>query len=73
MMTLREIRTRKLLTAGALAKKSGVSTAAIFKLERGEHAPSLATIGKLAGALEVKPEDVEEFKAAIDKAAGRGS
>jgi transcriptional regulator with XRE-family HTH domain len=72
-MRLREIRTRKLLTAGALAKKSGVSAAAIFKLERGEHAPSLATIGKLAGVLEVNPEEVEEFKAAIEKAAKRGS
>ncbi len=73
MMRLREIRTRKLLTAGALAQKSGLSASAVFKIERGEHAPSLATIGKLAAFLEVNPEEVEEFKAAIEKAAKRGA
>ena len=72
-MRLRELRVKKLLTAGQLAEKSGVSGAAIFKLERGEHSPSLATIKKLSEALGVNPEEVEEFKAAIDKAAKRGS
>lgn len=70
-MKLREIRAKKLLTVRELARKAGVSEAALFKIERGEHAPSLTTIRKLSEALGVEAMEVEEFKAAIDKAAGR--
>lgn len=72
-MKLREARAKKLLTAQELATKSGVSEVLIYKLEAGAWLPSLPTVRKLAGVLEVDPEEVEEFKAAIDKAAKRGS
>ena len=72
-MKLREARAKKLLTAGQLGSEAGVSESNVYKIERGEWLPSLATVRKLAGVLGVNPEEVEEFKAAIDKAAKRGS
>lgn len=71
-MKLREARAKKLLTAQALAKKTGMSDGGIYRIERGEWLPSLATVRKLSKALGVQPEEVEEFKAAIDKASHRG-
>ncbi len=66
---MREARARKLLTAEGLAKKSGVSVATVHSLEQGKYVASLTTVRKLSQALEVNPEEIEEFKAAIDKAA----
>ena len=72
-MKLKEVRARRLFTVRALAKQSGVSEASIHSVEQGKWLPSLGTIAKLSEALGVKPEEVEEFKAAIDKAAGQSS
>ena len=72
-MKLREVRARKLLTAKELAEQSGVSEVLIYKLEAGAWLPSLPTVRKLSKVLAIGPEEVEEFKAAIDKAARRGS
>jgi DNA-binding XRE family transcriptional regulator len=67
-MKMREARAKKLLTAEELGKQSGVSAATIHSLEQGKYLPTLTTVRKLAGVLGVIPEEVEEFKAAIDKA-----
>jgi predicted transcriptional regulator len=73
-MKLREMRAKKLLSALELANKSGVSETNIYRIEKGVWLPSLSTVRKLSDALGLtSPEDVDEFKAAIDKAAKRGS
>ena len=55
-MKLRELRKKRGLTMNALAKKSGVSAAAICLLEQKKRNPNYITISKLARALGVTPE-----------------
>ncbi|PPD57373.1 helix-turn-helix transcriptional regulator [Dehalogenimonas etheniformans] len=71
-MKLREARANALMTAQSLADKGEVSVATINKIEQGAWLPSLKTVKKLADVLGIKPGDVEEFQAAINKAAGKG-
>ena len=71
-MRLRETRAKKLVSVRELAKKSGISETNIYRLEEGKWLPTLTTIRKLSQALDIKPEEVDEFNAAIDKAARRG-
>ena len=66
MPTLREVRIRKLLSRQALAERSGVSPRTIVAVERGENLPRLATARKLAEALGVAAQEVDEFRAAIE-------
>jgi transcriptional regulator with XRE-family HTH domain len=54
---LKEWRRRRLLTQEALAKKSGVGTATIARIEAGQGA-RLSTLRKLADALEVTPDQL---------------
>ena len=70
-MKLSEARARKLLSLRALAQKAGVSESNIYHLERGDWLPSLRTARKLADALEMEPEEIDEIREAIEKA-GRG-
>jgi DNA-binding XRE family transcriptional regulator len=67
-MKLSEARAQKLLTVQALARASGVSASNLYKIEDGQYLPSLNTVNRLAEILEVAPQDVEEFQAAILKA-----
>ena len=67
-MKLREARARRLLTAQELAKQAGMSDSTHYHIERGGWSPSLKTVRKLSAVLGVDPMDVEEFKAAIEKA-----
>ena len=66
MATLREHRRRKLYSIANLAKASGVSTKTILDLEHGRTTPRLVTIRKLSEQLDVEPEEVEEFRMAIE-------
>lgn len=54
---LREWRQRRLLTQDELAKKSGVGTATIARIEAGQGA-RLSTLRKLADALEITPDQM---------------
>lgn len=65
---LKEARVKKLLSAARLAKASGVSVATIHALEQGKWLPSLLTVKLLSETIGINPEDVDEFKAAMDKA-----
>ena len=51
--TLRRYRQQRRLTLEQLAKKSGVSRAAISKIERGDSGASTPVLGKLAEALDL--------------------
>jgi transcriptional regulator with XRE-family HTH domain len=55
---LRETRKRKLLTQEQLAERSGVGVATIIRIERNQVEPRGSTIRKLAGALEVEPDEL---------------
>jgi transcriptional regulator with XRE-family HTH domain len=59
MATLRDLRVKKVWAQEDLARESGVSTAAISRLERGERLPRFVTIRKLAKALGVEASEIE--------------
>ncbi|OGJ00660.1 hypothetical protein A3G98_00315 [Candidatus Nomurabacteria bacterium RIFCSPLOWO2_12_FULL_37_8] len=55
---LREVRLKKKLSQGDLARILGVHRSYISGLERGRRNPSLVTIQKIAQALKVNPKDL---------------
>lgn len=54
MLELKRIRERQGLSRAGLAAKSGVYPATVNRIEAGERSPTVATLEKLAGALEVE-------------------
>lgn len=54
MQELRRIREREGLSRAALAAKSGLNPATVNRIEAGERSPTVATLEKLAAALEVE-------------------
>jgi len=68
MPTLREVRLGKMLSIRSLAKAAGVSTQTIVSTEMGRKAPQFGTMRKIATALEVEPQDITEFAAALRQA-----
>lgn len=59
---VREIRLRKQLSQGDIARTLGVHRSYISGLERGMRNPSLLTIKKIAKALGVKPKELLEYE-----------
>lgn len=57
---LHDLRTARVLTQEALAKKSGVSQVTIARIESGKYSPRFSTIHKLAEALGVTAEQFVE-------------
>jgi transcriptional regulator with XRE-family HTH domain len=55
---VRHWRTLRTLTQVELAKKAGMSQAALVRIERNQADPHVSTIRKLADALEVSPEQL---------------
>jgi XRE family transcriptional regulator, regulator of sulfur utilization len=55
---LRELRVQRALSLRALGERSGVSFATINNLENGNRPARLATIRKLAEALDVEPKEL---------------
>jgi len=64
-MKLRYIRISKGRTQKDLAELSGVVVETISHVERGKHPPTLETMLKISKALDVKLEDVDEFRQRI--------
>jgi transcriptional regulator with XRE-family HTH domain len=58
---LKRLRERRYLTQRELAAKAGVSADTIVKLEQDRWEPRLSTIRKLAGALDVHPDELTGF------------
>lgn len=50
---VRAARTARDMTQGALSEKTGIAVPHISRLEKGAHLPSVATLKKVAEALEV--------------------
>jgi len=51
-------RTRRDWTQQRLAEKSGVSESYVAKIESGAHMPSVYILGKIAGALDLRVDDL---------------
>jgi transcriptional regulator with XRE-family HTH domain len=59
MSTIKELRLKKLWSQANLAKRSGVSRTTIVAIENKQHIPQPLTIYKLAKALGVEPNEIE--------------
>jgi transcriptional regulator with XRE-family HTH domain len=59
---LREIRLKKKMSQGDIARKLGVHRSYISGLERGKRNPSLLTIKKMAKAIGVEPKELLEYE-----------
>jgi transcriptional regulator with XRE-family HTH domain len=68
MGTLREARVRRLLSIRKLAALAGVAPLTIQLVERGQRVPQFGTMQKLAAALEVDPQEIAEFRRAMEAA-----
>lgn len=70
MASLKIVRTRKMLSQVALAKLAGVASSTVYLIERHDpsYFPRLSVMRKLCAALDVEPQDVDEFRAALDAA-----
>jgi transcriptional regulator with XRE-family HTH domain len=66
MPSLREARLQALLSIRQLARRAGLAPTTIYLLETHQRTPQLLTVYKLSRALDVDPEEIEEFRAAFD-------
>ena len=71
MPTLKEWRSRRLLTVRGLAEAAGVAPTTVYLVENGRSAPTFRVVRALSDALGVRPEEVAEFAAVIE-ATGQG-
>ncbi len=71
-MKLREARIQKFLTMAKLAQKAEVSVATVRDTEAGRHRPSLTTCGKLAAALGMSPEFIDECREMMERLLAMG-
>ncbi|WP_432763315.1 helix-turn-helix transcriptional regulator [Dehalococcoides mccartyi] len=62
MATIKELRLRKLWSQAKLAMMSGVSRTTIVAIENNQHTPQPLTIHKLAKALEVEPNQIDQIE-----------
>jgi transcriptional regulator with XRE-family HTH domain len=66
MTTLVVLRKHKLMTQGELATAAGVIRATVSYAETGLTHPKIVTIRKICTVLGVRPEDVDEFRTALE-------
>jgi transcriptional regulator with XRE-family HTH domain len=66
MASLKEWRARRVLSIRELARRAGVAQRTIVQAEAGRQTPRPATMRKLAAALDVVPEEIDEFRVAIE-------
>ncbi len=70
MPTLRELRLRRLWSQRELARRAGVAEWTVIAAESGRRVPRLLTMRKIAEALDVDWAEVDEFRAAMERAVG---
>jgi transcriptional regulator with XRE-family HTH domain len=66
MPSLREARLQALLSIRQLARRAGLAPTTIYLLETRQRTPQLLTVYKLSRALDVDPEEIDEFRSAFD-------
>ncbi len=62
---LRDVRADRLLSIRELAQRASVAPSTIFKIEAGRSRARLAVARRIAEALEIDPQLVEEFRRSI--------
>jgi transcriptional regulator with XRE-family HTH domain len=67
MPTLRDTRLRLALSQRDLATKAGVAPKTIVDLELGRQEPRLRTIRRIAEALGVEVDQIDEFRQALEE------
>ena len=60
-MRLFQLRNKAGITQAGLAEKTNLSVDSISRIERGERAPSLESIGKLSNALKIRPSELFNY------------
>ena len=55
---LKRQRVRKALTQAELARKAGLTTASVARIERNETEPRMSTLRKLAKSLDIDPAEL---------------
>ena len=65
MTTLQEHRIRRLWSQRELARQANVAERTIINAERGHRLPRLLTMRRIADALEVDWQEIDEFRAAV--------
>jgi len=65
MRTLREWRVERLKSVTTLAEAANITRKTLIDIEYGRRWPHYETIGKLSRALDVEPQEVAEFAAAM--------
>lgn len=66
MAPLRIVRRRRLLTQRDLAEKAGVMLSTVYLIETGRTTPVLKVMRKICAALDVGPEEIDEFRAVLE-------
>lgn len=63
---VRALRTEQSMTQAQLAEGAGIATHTLSRIERGAQPPTLATLGRLAEALDVHPASLLAAEGAVD-------
>ena len=69
MATLREVRLRRLWSQRELARRAGVAEQTVVSAETGRRRPRLVSMRKIAEALGVEWDEVDEFRQAVEEKA----
>jgi transcriptional regulator with XRE-family HTH domain len=70
MATLREARVERLLSIRELAREASVAPSTVYLIESGRTTPRLRVVRRLAAALGVEPNEIDEFRRAIEATKG---
>ncbi len=70
-MALRDWRAERPLSVRELAGLAGVAPSTVYLIEHGRTTPRPSVMRRIAAALAVDAQDVEEFRRAIEVHAGR--
>ena len=66
MTRLEILRRQRLMSQTDLAQKAGVAKSTVYLIEAGKTTPRLNVMRKICEALGVGPQEVDEFKLAIE-------
>ena len=71
-LKLKEARIRRALTQAELAELAGMTESTVNRIENGLQEARMSTLRKLATALKVEPEELIDWGAGTEDAAGTG-
>ena len=66
LASLREVRAARLLSIRELAELASVAPSTVYLIETGKTIPRARVVRSLAAVLAVEPDEIDEFRLAID-------